>query len=55
MKLSNMKSSERAEKKNKEEKVAIIGLDCNIGNANSPYEFWNRIQSGTDMVGTIPL
>lgn len=55
MKLSSMKSSKGADEKKKEEKIAIIGLDCNIGNANSPSEFWNRIQSGTDMVGTIPI
>lgn len=49
-----MRSKKITEEKKKEEKIAIIGLDCNIGNANSPYEFWNRIQTGSDMVGTIP-
>lgn len=35
--------------------VAVIGMACRLpGNANTPYEFWNVLNEGTDPVREVP-
>lgn len=43
------------DKTTSDNRIAIVGMECRMPMANSKEEFWERLQSGTNCVGSFPL
>ncbi|SDD51918.1 polyketide synthase PksM/polyketide synthase PksN [Paenibacillus sp. CF095] len=52
--ISNEAPNERKEAVNTNKKIAIIGLACKYGGANSADEYWNNLKNGIDSIQVVP-